>query len=160
MLGAEIARRKRGAPGLLAVVDVVALFGQIFFVPVSLVTLLSGIAAAWSGPGFAQFWVVLGLAGFAATFLTGILLIKPRSEAIAALAATAGATPEALAQRSRDLLTIARFDYVVLFLVVLVMTLKPTANDVALLASFAAVAGVGAMPTLVKGMRADGHPAQ
>ena len=37
------------------------------------------------GPwAFDQLWVLLGLAGFAATFLTGLLVIKPHSERIAA----------------------------------------------------------------------------
>ena len=154
LLGADMAWKKRGAAGLLAVVDVVALLGPVFFVPVSLVTLLSGVAAAWYGPGFGQLWVNLGLVGFAATFLTGILLIKPRAEGIAAM--MSDATQDALARKARDLVTIARFDYVVLVLVVLVMLLKPASTDIALLGSLAIIAGLGAVLTLGKGMRGDG----
>ena len=46
------------------------------------------------GPwAFDQLWVLLGLAGFAATFLTGLLVIKPESERIAADLARDGMTP-------------------------------------------------------------------
>ncbi len=153
VLGAEMARRKRGAASVLPVVDVVALLGPVYFVPVSLVTLLSGVAAAWVGPGFGHLWINLGLAGFAMTFLTGMVLIKPRAEEIAALMSDETTQQATLVRKSLDLVTIARFDYVILSLVVLDMALKPTANDVALLAGFAVVAVVGAMLTLVKGMQ-------
>jgi hypothetical protein len=156
LLGAEMARRKHGDAGALAIVDVVALMGPVYFVPVSLLTVLSGAAAAWFGPGFGELWVVLGLVGFAVTFLTGLLVIKPRAEAIAVLASDGQVDQGTLLGKSLDLLTIARFDYVVLFLVVLVMVLKPAASETALLAGFAAVAAIGAMFTLVKGMRSQG----
>ncbi len=159
LLGAELVRRRRGAPGVLPIVDVVALLGPVYFVPVSLVTLISGVAAAWVGPGFAHLWVILGLAGFASTFLTGLLAIKPRAEAISALMMDADTKPGTLVKQSLDLLTIARFDYVVLILVVLVMALKPTASDVALLVAGAVFALLGAMLTLVKGMRAQSSSA-
>jgi hypothetical protein len=154
LLGAELAGRRRGAKSLLTVVDVVALLGPTFFVPVSLLTLLSGVTAAWFGTGFVQLWVILGLVGFTATFLTGFMVIKPRAEEIAALMSEAGTPPDMLARKARDLVTITRFDYVVLILVVLVMVLKPSASDVVLLAAMAAAVVAGAMLTLVKGMRA------
>lgn len=159
LLGAEMARRKHGDAGALPIVDVVALMGPVYFVPVSLLTVLSGAAAAWFGPGFGELWIILGLVGFAVTFLTGLLVIKPRAEAIAALASDGQADQGRLLAKSLDLLTIARFDYVVLVLVVLVMVLKPAANDTVLLAGLAVVATVGAMFTLVKGMRSQGAQA-
>lgn len=154
LLGAELARRRSGAAGALPVIDVVALMGPVYFVPVSLLALVSGIAAAWIGPGFSELWIVLGLAGFAATFATGFLVIKPRAEEIAALMASPETDQGTLAGKSFDLVTIARFDYVVLILVVLAMVLKPSVTDVALLAVFAVIAVVGGILTLMKGMRA------
>lgn len=155
LLGAELARRKHGDAGALPIVDVVALLGPVYFVPVSLLTVLSGAAAAWFGPGFGALWIILGLVGFAVTFLTGLLVIKPRAEAIAALARDGEADQGKLLAKSLDLLTIARFDYVVLLLVVLVMVLKPAASDTGLLGGVAVVAVIGAMVTLVKGMRSQ-----
>jgi hypothetical protein len=159
MLGAEVARSRRGADSVLPILDVVAMLGPIYFLPVSLLTLLSGVFAAWVGTGFAQLWVILGLAGFAATFLMGLLVIKPRAEEIATLMAGADTQKDLLLKKSLDLMTIARFDYVVLILVVLVMVLKPAATDVALLAGFAVFAVVGGLLTLGKGMRSQGSAA-
>ena len=34
--------------------------------------------------GFDQLWIVLGLVGYALTFLTGLLVIKPRGERLRA----------------------------------------------------------------------------
>ena len=68
-----------------------SLFGQAewlatrVFIPVSLLVVVAGILLVIEGPwSFDQLWVLLGLAGFAATFLTGLLMIKPESERIAA----------------------------------------------------------------------------
>jgi hypothetical protein len=53
-----------------------AALGNVLFMPASLATLVSGLAMAWFWVGFSDLWVVIGLAGAAATFLTGVLLIK------------------------------------------------------------------------------------
>ena len=120
---------------------------NVYFIPSSLLVLVFGIALvaeseAWS---FGQLWIVLGLIGYALTFLTGIAVIKPRGEKIGRMIGEAGGrmTPQAMLA-GRKLLTLARIDYVVLFLVVLDMVVKPTGDDVALLVVMAAifVAGV------------------
>lgn len=153
LVGGEVMRRKRGAQQVLGVVEIVALLGPGYFVPVSVLTLLTGLIAAWAGPGFGDLWVILGIAGFAATFLTGVLVLKPRAEELDALT-QGGQTPQtALVAKAADLLTIARFDYVILLLVVAVMVLKPTASDIGLLSAMAVVAVLGALLTIVKGMR-------
>ena len=72
-----------------------------------------------------QFWVVAGLVGFAATFLTGIAFLSPQTKKFNALAAEKGDdSPEARAAL-RTLLLVARFDLAVLLLVVADMTAKP-----------------------------------
>lgn len=120
--------------------------GNVFFLPASLLVIVFGVALvaeseAWS---FGQLWIVLGLVGYALTFLTGLLVIKPRGERIGRMIAEArGAmTPEAMFE-GRKLLTLARIDYIVLFLVVLDMVVKPTGDDVGLLAAMAAIFVVG-----------------
>ena len=155
LVGAEAMRRKRGPAAVLVVVDIVALLGPGYFVPISILTLLTGLAAAWMGPGFGELWVLLGIAGFAATFLTGILVIKPRAEKLAA-STTGGQVPQGVLLGQADtLMTIARFDYVILFLVVAVMALKPEATDIVALSAMAVVAAVGALLTIVKGLRGE-----
>ena len=137
-------RRKRGPAAVLVVVGIVALLGPGCFVPISILTLLTGLVAAWMGPGFGEPWVLLGIAGFAATFLTGILVLKPRAEKLAA-STTGGQVPQGVLLGQADtLMTIARVDYVTLFLVVGVMALKPEATDVFALSAMAVAVAVGA----------------
>ena len=130
---------------LARIADDAAELGSVLFLPASVLTLAFGVLVTIEGPwGFDQLWIVLGLAGYAATFLTGLLIMKPTSERIAALIERDGMTSEALLE-IRRLLVKGRVDTVVLYLVVAVMALKPTGDDVALLAVMAAlvVAGVG-----------------
>lgn len=122
-----------------------SLFGQSewlatrVFIPVSLVVLVAGILLVIEGQwAFDQLWVLLGLAGFAVTFLTGLLMIKPESERIAADLAREGMTTGAARAISR-LFTRMRIDYTVIALVVADMTLKPTGDDVFTLLLTAAV---------------------
>jgi hypothetical protein len=116
------------------------------FIPASLTVVIMGIALviesdAWS---FDQLWIVIGLVGFAVTFVTGLFVIKPVSDKIAAQAERdRGLTPGTLVEVER-LLTKARSDYVVLFLVIADMVIKPTGDDVAVLIvmGLIAIAGV------------------
>jgi hypothetical protein len=116
------------------------------FVPASLTVLLLGIALvieseAWS---FDQLWIVLGLIGFAATFVTGLFLIKPASERIgAAMESQGGRLTPALRTEIRKLIVKSRVDYVVLTLVVFDMIAKPTGDDTGMLIAMGAVLVAG-----------------
>jgi hypothetical protein len=90
---------------------------------------------------FDQLWVLLGLAGFAVTFLTGLLVIKPHSEQIAADLAREGMTP-ASARAIGSMFARQRIDYTVIALVVADMVLKPTGDDVFTLLLMAAVLAI------------------
>lgn len=125
-----------------------SLFGQSewlatrIFIPISLTALVTGILLVIEGPwAFDQLWVVLGLVGFAATFLTGLLMIKPQSERIAADLVRDGMTPGIAAEIGR-MFTHMRIDYTVIALVVADMTLKPTGDDVFTLLLMAAVLAI------------------
>jgi hypothetical protein len=86
---------------------------------------------------------VLGLLGYAATFLTGLTILRPRGDRIAAMISRAGGmTPTSLAD-TRRLLAFARIDYVVLFLVIADMAIKPTGDDVGILLVMAAILAAG-----------------
>jgi hypothetical protein len=94
------------------------------------------------GPwAFDQLWVLLGLAGYAVTFLTGFLMIRPESERIGADLARDGMTPAVAAQIGR-LFTRMRIDYTVIGLVVADMTLKPTGDDLLTLLLMAAALAI------------------
>jgi hypothetical protein len=123
------------------------------FVPASLVVLVMGLALviesdAWS---FDQLWIVLGLVGFATTFVTGLFLIKPTSERIgAAMEREGGRLTPQLRTEIRKLIVKARVDYVVLSIVIFDMVAKPTGDDVALLLVMAAVLLAGVTYILMR----------
>ncbi len=124
--------------------DVSAL-SMTYFVPASLGTLLFGVLMVLTGPwSFGQLWIILGLVGYLATFLTGILVFKPESERIAGLIARAGGKPTAESTAAgRRLLTLARIDFVVLFVVVVDMATKPAIDSIATLVVMALILAVG-----------------
>jgi len=141
---AERANDLVGMQRALATTTAMAL---VLFVPASLGALVFGLLMVIDGPwSFGTAWVVLGLIGFAATFCTGLFFIKPESERLEALVARNGGVmgPDAIAA-GRRMLLISRVDFVVLYLVVADMALKPTWRDGVLLAIMAVilVAAVG-----------------
>jgi hypothetical protein len=93
------------------------------------------IDGPWS---FGDLWIVLGLGGIAATILTGLLVLTPRTDEIAQLMERDGMTPE-VATKITQLLTLGRIDIVVLYLVVADMAIKPTGDDVGVLVAMAAI---------------------
>jgi Predicted integral membrane protein (DUF2269) len=134
------------------------------FVPASLVVVLMGIALviesdAWS---FGYLWIVLGLIGYAATFVTGLFFLKPASERVGAEMERQGGrlTPE-LRTDIRKLIVTARVDYVTFALVVFDMVAKPTGDDVALLIVMALilVAGIAYIVVNLRAIDARGAAA-
>jgi uncharacterized membrane protein len=114
------------------------------FVPSSLTVLVAGVALMIDGSwSFDYLWLVIGLVGYLATFVTGLFVLKPHGERIHAMIERAGSmTPTARAE-TRRLLTLARIDSVVLFLVIFDMVVKPTGDDVGVLVVMAAVVVLG-----------------
>jgi uncharacterized membrane protein len=111
------------------------------FIPASLTVVAAGVWLTIDGPWeFDQLWIVLGLLGYASTFVTGVAVLRPRGDRIAAAMARDGGelTPQTLAD-TRRLLALARIDYVTLFLVIAVMSVKPTGDDGGVLAAMAAI---------------------
>lgn len=130
--------------GVLSVVKDVVFLANRVFIPSSLVVLACGMAMAILGQSFTTLWIMVGLAGFAATFATGLFLLKPLAEQIMKGVAD-GAPPAATTARCARLLQIAKFDYVMLFVVVADMALKPAPGDVGLLSVMALVVVAGAV---------------
>jgi uncharacterized membrane protein len=100
--------------------------GEKMFAPAGLVVLAMGIAMMvntnW---GWGKFWVVVGLVGYALTFVTGVAVLSPQAKRIAELSDSKGPTaPETIAA-IRRILVIARFDVAVLLVVVADMVTKP-----------------------------------
>ncbi len=137
MLGIAAARA-RDDDRLVRVVLQVVWLAERLFVPASLLTVAFGVVMVWLAHSFRELWILLGLAGFAATFVTGVFIIKPMAEKVAAMAATEDASP-ATAALGRRILRTSVFDYVAIVLVAAVMVLKPTAADVGLLVAMGAI---------------------
>jgi len=133
------------------------------FVPASLTVVVFGIAMviesdAWI---FDYLWIVLGLVGYAATFVTGFFFIRPASERIGAEMEQHGGrlTPE-LRVRIRKLIVMARVDYVTFALVVLDMVVKPTGDDGGVLIAMALILTAGIAYILVSLRAIDARAAQ
>ena len=151
------AERSRDEAELVGAVRQVAWAAERIYVPSSIATLVFGLITTWLGALWADLWVILGLIGVAATIGMGILMLTPRAKKAEAGFASGGATPAVIAI-SRELLTIAKFDLVLLFTVVADMVLKPQLSDWGLLVVMAIVlltaAALWLMPALRKGTAA------
>jgi uncharacterized membrane protein len=103
-----------------------AFAGERFFAPAGIIVLLMGIAMMiHTDYGWGKFWVIAGLIGYAATFVTGIGFLSPLAKKVDELITEKGpAAPETQAAIQRILL-IARIDIGVLLLVVADMVTKP-----------------------------------
>jgi len=100
-----------------------------WFIATSLTVLVAGVALVLYAPGldFTDTWILLGLLGYATTFLTGFLLIRPTAEKLAAAAASEGPTSPTSQALIARIFAISRVDQVVLVLVILDMVFKPGA---------------------------------
>jgi len=103
-----------------------AFAGERVFAPVGLLVFLMGIAMVinlhW---GWGTTWIVIGLVGYAITFLTGLLVLGPQAKRIGQLIETKGAEAAETQAAIQRILLLARIDMGVLLLVVADMVLKP-----------------------------------
>ncbi len=99
------------------------------FIPASLLAVVSGILLTIESDfyGFGDDWIVIGLALYATTFLAGLLFLGPESGRVGKL--TAEGAPEA-GPRMLRLITLARLDLVLLWLILYDMAVKPSFDDV------------------------------
>jgi uncharacterized membrane protein len=151
MLQVLVIRAERAGDGLLLkkIAENAGWLAQRVFIPSSLAVLVLGILLTIEGPwGFGDLWIVLGLVGYAVSFLTGILFLEPEGKRIdAAMTAHGPGSPQA-AHHVRRINVVQRMEMVILFLVVAVMALKPSGDDTGTLLLGAAIVlvtvGVGA----------------
>jgi hypothetical protein len=127
MLGVRAERSKDNAE-LVGVVLQVAWAGERIYVPASISTLVFGVITAWLGNLWGNLWVILGLVGIASTIGLGILVLTPRAKKADAGFKSSGASPSVVAL-GREILTIAKFDMVLLFTIIADMVLKPAVGD-------------------------------
>jgi len=120
------AERKQDPAEMAMLARQAAFIGQRVFAPVGLLVLLAGIGMVinlhW---GWGTSWIVIGLVGYAITFLTGLLVLGPQAKRIGLLIETVGAEAAETQAAIKRILLIARVDEGVLLLVVAAMILKP-----------------------------------
>jgi len=112
---------------IVSVVRNVAFLANRFFIPSSLATLVFGLITAFLGSLYGTLWIWIGLAGFAATFATGALILGPTAERM--VAADKAGDVAGAASIGKGLLKTAKFDYVVLAVVIADMVMKPGLGD-------------------------------
>ncbi len=128
---------------MFGVLGVMNKLGKSWFVPASFLTVVFGAITATFGGMWGDLWVLLGLAGFASTFFTGLLLLEPTGRKIGALL-EAGETDAALAA-GRRVMNIGKFDYTVMLMVIVDMVLKPGFTDFVTIAVMAVAVIAGAI---------------
>jgi uncharacterized membrane protein len=117
--------------------------GGRFFAPMSMLTLVFGLIMCSFWVGFSDLWIVIGLVGYATTFSIGMFIFKPTGERMGEMLAKEGVSPAVLTSGQR-MMSVARFDYAVMLVIIADMVLKPTTHDVGVLAGMAVVLLVGA----------------
>ena len=127
VLGARAGSAKNDTE-IVGVVRQVAWAAERIYVPASVAALVFGVIAATLGELWSSLWVILGLVGVAATIALGVVVLTPRAKRVEAGYKASGVTPAVVAI-SREILTIAKFDAVLLFVVVADMALKPEPGD-------------------------------
>ena len=148
LLGVK-ADRARNDAEIVGVVRQVAWAADRIYVPASLATLIFGVVTATLGGLWSSLWVNLGFVGIVSTIALGVLVLTPRAKKVQA---ENGVTPAGVAL-SREILTIAKFDMTVLFVVIADMVLKPDPSDWGWLVVFAVVIVVAAVLWLTPVLR-------
>ena len=101
--------------------------GEKLFAPAGGIVLLMGILMVINSPeiSFGMTWVIIGLVGFAISFVTGIAVLAPRARRIVELSDTVGVAAPQTQAAIREILLISRVDVAVLVIVVFDMLMKP-----------------------------------
>jgi uncharacterized membrane protein len=136
-----LSAQRSGTPVAFAgLAPINAWLGPRVLTPAALAALLTGVLLVVDGPWtFGELWIVVGLAGFALSFLPGYVYLSPESKRIREAIAREGPGGPEVARRIRRVLLVSRTTTVILFLVVADMVLKPTGEDGWLLAGGGAV---------------------
>ncbi len=124
------ATRLRGAGDLhrlAAFAQDVEKAGMQVFMPASLVALLMGISMVLYSPalGFTTTWILIGLLGYAATFVTGAFFLGPATGKLGRALETDGPESSTVQTGITRIMAISRIDEVVLILVIADMVFKP-----------------------------------
>ena len=131
--------------------------GNRVFVPASLALLVLGFLMIHDGGwSYSSLWIVIALAGFAVTFLTGLLFLGPQGGKIGKLVDAEGVDSPSVKAQIRRVLFVSRLDLITLFAIAGDMLVKPTGDDVEVLV--AAVVAIAALAGAVTWSYLRGGP--
>jgi uncharacterized membrane protein len=121
------AERTRDPEQLALIARQATFAGEKLFAPAGGIVLAMGIAMVINSPefGFGETFVIIGLIGFAISFVTGIAVLAPRAKRIVELSDTVGAAAPQTQAAIKEILLISRVDIAVLVIVVFDMLMKP-----------------------------------
>ena len=115
----------------------------LLFIPAAMATFVFGLLTAIEGNwDFGLAWIVIGIAGWLASFLIGVLYFKPESERIASLSEQGEAGMSEAMTRSKRMTAVDNFELTTLYVVAAAMVLKPTGDDPGILIALAAILGL------------------
>jgi uncharacterized membrane protein len=119
--------RRRDAETMAMLGKVGAWIGVRVYTPAAFAVFAFGVALMQQGNwGWGLLWIDLALAGWAIATGVGVLFVGPELGRIDRAATEFGPESDQVARRVRRLFTVFRFDTVLLILIVLDMTVKPT----------------------------------
>jgi len=105
-----------------------AFIGPRVFALASIGALICGLILMWLRWNFTDLWVLLGILGFLASAITGGRFLRPKTERVLAAMDQGSLTGPPLAE-ARRILQIARFDSVLMLVLIADMVLKPALLD-------------------------------
>jgi hypothetical protein len=94
--------------------------------PSSILIVIAGVFMVLDRWDFEQLWIIIGIAGFAYSFVNGAFFLGPLSGKTRKLIDEKGPADPQVQDNIRKLFTFSRIELVILIVVVWAMTMKPT----------------------------------
>ena len=117
---------RRGPAAMYGLLGDFEFIGTRVFMPASILLLILGIWMVSIGPwSFHQAWIVLGLAMFAYSFVSGAFFLSPQLRKTKEVADEKGPDSAEVGELTRRLFLVSRVELVFLVLIVADMVLKP-----------------------------------
>ena len=99
--------------------------GMKIFLPSTLLLIALGFYLVHEGQWGYHLWVILGLAGFGLSFVTGLFFIGPESGRIAKAIDAQGPDSTEVSMRIKRILVISRIEVAILVFLIFDMVIKP-----------------------------------
>jgi uncharacterized membrane protein len=123
---ALMAERRNDPAELATIARQAATVGEKYFSTSGVIVVAMGVAMMINGDlPWSTFWIDFGLAVFAVSFLTGIVVLGPQSRRLHAIIDEKGALAPEAQEGIKKILLIARVDVALLLIVVVDMVAKP-----------------------------------